>query len=56
MGAIVETSYGKLEGTERGGIHSFRGIPFAQPPVGRRRFGAPQAPAAPSGPQVPQSR
>ena len=45
MGATVETSYGKLEGFEHGGIHSFRGIPFAQPPVGRLRFRPPQRPA-----------
>ncbi len=44
MGTIVETSYGKLEGGEHGGIHSFRGIPFAQPPIGKRRFLPPLPP------------
>jgi para-nitrobenzyl esterase len=42
MGAIVETRSGRVEGTERGGIHVFRGMPYAQPPVGARRFCAPE--------------
>ena len=39
---IVETSKGKLEGIRRDDVCVFRGIPFARPPVGDRRFRAPQ--------------
>jgi len=42
MGMIVETSKGKLEGTEKGDVCVFRGIPFARPPVGELRFRAPR--------------
>ena len=42
--AIVETQYGKVEGTSRNGIHSFKGIPFAAPPVGNRRWHPPEPP------------
>ncbi len=44
MGTIVETQYGKLEGTNAEGIEIFRGIPYAAPPVGARRFAAPAPP------------
>jgi len=44
MGAIVETTCGRLEGTYEAGVHIFRGIPFAAPPVGDRRFRPPQPP------------
>ena len=37
-GAIVDTRSGKVEGLERNGIHVFRGIPYAAPPVGARSF------------------
>ena len=38
----VETAYGILAGTEDSGVHIYRGIPFAQPPVGELRWQAPQ--------------
>ena len=38
--AIVETRSGKVEGIERDGVHVFRGIPYAEPPVGPRRWQA----------------
>ncbi len=46
---IVETSYGKLRGGEENGISSFRGIPFARPPVGDLRWRPPQLPEPWSG-------
>ena len=40
----VETQNGTVEGIENSGIRIFRGIPFAQPPVGELRWKAPQPP------------
>src|SRR6516165_8317770 len=40
--AIVATRTGKVEGIERDGVQIFRGIPYASPPVGNRRWQAPQ--------------
>ncbi len=39
---IVDTRSGKIEGFERDGVHVFRGIPYAVPPVGARRWHLPQ--------------
>src|SRR6266700_7176766 len=39
---IVETRYGKVQGSEQGSISVWKGISFAQPPTGERRFRAPQ--------------
>jgi para-nitrobenzyl esterase len=41
-GAIVDTRSGKIQGLEADGIHVFRGIPFAKPPVGDLRWLPPQ--------------
>jgi para-nitrobenzyl esterase len=38
---IAATRSGKVEGVERAGVLVFRGIPFAAPPVGPRRFRPP---------------
>ncbi len=38
----VETTHGLVEGIREGGLDVFRGIPYASPPVGERRFRAPQ--------------
>jgi para-nitrobenzyl esterase len=46
MAAAVETGLGRLEGIEQDGVRVFRGIPYARPPVGPRRFRAPE-PAEP---------
>jgi len=40
-GAIVQTTSGPVIGESEGGVHVFRGIRFAQAPVGRLRFRAP---------------
>ena len=41
---LVETSYGRVQGTDEDGIRVFRGIPFARPPVGPLRFRPPERP------------
>ena len=42
MSVDVATSAGTLGGSREGGVDVFRGIPFASPPVGERRFAPPQ--------------
>ncbi len=44
--AIVKTSYGPIQGDQKETIQVFKGIPFAQPPVGERRFQAPLPPTS----------
>jgi para-nitrobenzyl esterase len=44
MTPIVELACGRVSGSSEGPLSVFRGIPFARPPVGPLRFGAPQAP------------
>ena len=39
----VETTAGALKGCQENGVHVFRGVPYAQPPVGARRFRSPLA-------------
>ena len=62
---IVETRYGKVQGSEQGAISFWKGIPFAQPSTGQQRFRAPQPPESwtgvreattfsPMAPQVPE--
>lgn len=46
---IVDTIYGPIRGLKRYTIYddcyySFEGVPFAQPPIGLKRFKAPQPP------------
>jgi len=38
----VQTANGLLEGVNESGLHSFKGIPFAEPPVGDLRWKEPQ--------------
>jgi para-nitrobenzyl esterase len=60
----ARTTSGAVRGRQEDGIAVFRGIPFAQPPVGELRFAAPGAPekwpgtrdAFEFGPPPPQSR
>lgn len=44
MSVIVETRQGRVEGESRAGHVAFRGLPFAEPPVGALRFAAPAPP------------
>jgi len=41
---IVNTRQGPVQGLPEGPLHVFRGIPYAQPPVGTLRFRPPQPP------------
>jgi para-nitrobenzyl esterase len=60
---VVSTSAGRVRGRIEKGIAVFRGIPFAAPPIGPRRFQAPESPAswdgvrdaAEFGPAAPQA-
>jgi para-nitrobenzyl esterase len=44
-----DTVYGAIEGVEEAGVYSWKGIPFAKPPVGELRWRAPVEPDAWSG-------
>lgn len=44
-GAEVETTHGRVRGQEEGDLRVFKGIPFAKPPVGERRFRRPESAA-----------
>lgn len=46
---IAETRCGRIRGTLEEGLCVFRGIPYAEPPTGSRRFRAPRPPAPWSG-------
>lgn len=41
---VVETNYGRINGTTLGGVYRFLGIPFARPPLGDLRWKAPVEP------------
>ncbi len=45
-GLTIEIETGTVAGTQSGDVRSFRGIPYAAPPIGANRFRAPQ-PALP---------
>ena len=43
--AIVETRFGPVRGAWLGKVYQFRGVPFAQPPVGELRLAPPTPPS-----------
>ncbi|BBY29617.1 carboxylesterase/lipase family protein [Mycolicibacterium sediminis] len=61
---VAHTGYGALRGTVEGGVGVWRGIPYAEQPLGSRRFAAPAEPrpwsgvrdAIEHGPLPPQGR
>jgi len=46
MSAVASTRYGRVEGEELSGLSIFKGIPFAAPPTGARRWLPPEKPAS----------
>jgi para-nitrobenzyl esterase len=42
MDTVVKTRYGEVRGSVNEGVHTFKGIPYAAPPFGARRFQPPQ--------------
>ncbi|MCL6600528.1 MAG: carboxylesterase/lipase family protein [Alicyclobacillus macrosporangiidus] len=44
MSTVVETKYGLVRGFTARGVRQWRGVPFAKPPVGARRFQPPEPP------------
>jgi para-nitrobenzyl esterase len=46
MTVIASTRLGRIEGDAQAGVLVFRNVPYAAPPVGARRFRAPEPPAA----------
>jgi para-nitrobenzyl esterase len=44
MDVLVETRRGRVRGLAEGGLAVFRGIPYARPPIGARRFAPPEPP------------
>ena len=41
---IVHTNYGDIQGNKEGACFVFKGVPYALPPIGDRRFRAPEKP------------
>lgn len=45
-GPVVSTEFGMVEGDTSSGVHIYKGIPYAAPPTGERRWAPPAPPAA----------
>lgn len=43
-GVIIDTKFGSVRGMQKNGITIFRGIPYAEAPIGKRRFLPPAPP------------
>lgn len=41
---VIDTNYGKMQGVDMGDYIEYRGVAYAKPPVGERRWKAPQPP------------
>ena len=46
MAPVVNTGSGRIRGVHEEGVLVFRGIPYAQPPIGSRHFRPPHKPVA----------
>lgn len=56
MNPVVKTRSGQVLGSFSNGVYSFKGVPYAAPPFGNRRFRPPQPVEAWSGDDLPVER
>lgn len=53
---VVETDYGLVRGDHKRGTYRFKGIPYAAPPVGARRFAPPEPAPSWTGERIAHGR